>query len=187
MIDVRGEGGYVVAAGSRLHARPGRDDSSAGTGRARLPPGRGPSAGGAARLADRRHRCRPAAGRQAGRRATSDRGQHGTRPWTVRATATGPPPFGERSDRVRSAPVGQRNHTLNSAAYSLGQLVAAGALDQDRAVEALTAAAESAGLEPAEIAATIDSGLTAGARRPRVVPTQQQGTTNNWAEPQAGL
>ena len=74
--------------------------------------------------------------------------------------------------RVRSAPVGQRNHTLNTAAYSLGQLIAAGALDQERVVEALTVAAQSAGLETGEITATIDSGLTAGARRPRVIPAR---------------
>ena len=55
------------------------------------------------------------------------------------------------------------------AAYNLGQLVAVGALDQDRAVEALTAAAESAGLVTGEIDATIESGLTAGAQRPRAL------------------
>lgn len=62
------------------------------------------------------------------------------------------------------------NHTLNSAAYSLGQLVAADALDQQRTVDALSAAAEAAGLEHAEVATTIASGLAAGARRPRVLP-----------------
>ena len=71
------------------------------------------------------------------------------------------------SDRVRSAPVGQRNHTLNSAAYSLGQLVAAGVLDQAGAVQALTDAAADAGLEAAEIAYTIESGLSAGLKQSR--------------------
>ena len=80
------------------------------------------------------------------------------------------------SDRVRSAPVGQRNHTLNSAAYSLGQLVAAGALDQARAVQALTDAAADAGLEAAEIAATIDSGLSAGLKQPRALPERRSPT-----------
>ena len=77
------------------------------------------------------------------------------------------------SDRVRSAPVGQRNHTLNSAAYSLGQLVAAGALDQARAVQALTDAAADAGLEAAEIASTIESGLSAGLKQPRALPERR--------------
>ena len=37
------------------------------------------------------------------------------------------------ADRVRVAPVGARTHALNKAGYHLGQLIAAGALDEDTA------------------------------------------------------
>jgi hypothetical protein len=74
------------------------------------------------------------------------------------------------AERVRSAPVGRRNHTLNAAAYNLGQLVAADAPSKSAVVQSLTAAAQTAGLKAAEIAATIDSGLTAGAKNPRLLP-----------------
>jgi putative DNA primase/helicase len=63
---------------------------------------------------------------------------------------------------------------LNAAAYSLGQLVAVGSLDRTRAVQALTEAAAAAGLEAPEIAATIDSGLSAGFKRPRVLPERRR-------------
>ena len=62
---------------------------------------------------------------------------------------------------------GQRNHTLNRAAFALGQLIGAELLDRRTVERELTAAARQAGLGPVEAAKTIHSGLTAGARRPR--------------------
>ena len=168
MIDVRGDGGYVVAAGSQLRGRPGRDDFSPDPGplRYRLvenrPPAELPDWLTVAITAGRqRTDCSTGARSpiEDSRQQVSDSRSEGYGTAALRGEV----------DRVRSAPVGHRNHTLNAAAYSLGQLVAAGALDQHRAVAALTSAAESAGLEHAEIAGTIDSGLTAGARRPRVL------------------
>src|SRR5690554_6160469 len=47
-----------------------------------------------------------------------------------------------------SAVEGTRNDTLNRAAFSLGQLVAAGELDRDQVERELTAAAELVGLQP---------------------------------------
>lgn len=168
MIDVRGQGGYVVAAGSRLHPRPDQDDAPAETGESAyrlvhdMPtaelPGWLTEVIGSDRQRDNRS-------------ATSSR-QIGSAPGRAsagRSDGYGPAALRGEVDRVRSAPVGQRNHTLNAAAYSLGQLVAAGALARNRVVDALTYSATSAGLEPAEIAATIDSGLIAGARKPRTV------------------
>jgi hypothetical protein len=67
-------------------------------------------------------------------------------------------------DRVRSAPVGQRNNTLYRAARSLGRLSAAGLLDEREIADALTHAAHAAGLGAYETARTIRSGLT-GPRR----------------------
>jgi Bifunctional DNA primase/polymerase, N-terminal len=70
-------------------------------------------------------------------------------------------------DRVLDAPVGQRNHTLNTASFALGQLVATGLIPDTLATDALTHAARAAGLGEHETAATILSGITAGARHPR--------------------
>jgi hypothetical protein len=73
---------------------------------------------------------------------------------------------------VRAAAPGTCNHTLNRAAFNLGQLVAAGLLDaeQVRAVllEAALAAPATGHADRARKArATIDSGLAGGARKPR--------------------
>lgn len=76
------------------------------------------------------------------------------------------------AQRVVDAPSGTRNHSLNRAAFSLGQLVAGGALEQDEVVHALTLAAHQAGLEDDEIAATLRSGLLGGQKEPRGVPEQ---------------
>ena len=69
--------------------------------------------------------------------------------------------------RVAAAGVGTRNDTLNRAAYSLGTLVGSGLLPQPEVEAELTRAAQSAGLEQREIAATLRSGLNAGIARPR--------------------
>lgn len=71
---------------------------------------------------------------------------------------------------VATAAEGTRNHTLNRAAFNVGQLVAAGHLDHDDAHHTLHQAARAAGLDDTEIHATLASGLRAGAQTPRVVP-----------------
>lgn len=63
-----------------------------------------------------------------------------------------------------------RNDTLNKAAFALGTLTGAGVLDPDRARESLLVAAISIGLRQSEAMRTIASGLRAGAARPRRVP-----------------
>jgi hypothetical protein len=78
--------------------------------------------------------------------------------------------------RVRAAPEGTRNIALNNAALSLGQLVAGGALPEFRVRDELTSAAKIAGLEDREIAATLRSGLTAGAKQPRCAPERATAT-----------
>ncbi len=69
--------------------------------------------------------------------------------------------------KVRMAPVGVRNHSLNAAAYSLGQLVAGGVLDLHEVAGTLLAAALAAGLGEVEAMRTIESGLAAGQQSPR--------------------
>jgi hypothetical protein len=83
--------------------------------------------------------------------------------------------------RVATAPPGTCNHTLNRAAFCLGQLVAAGLLEVDQVRVRLLAAALAA---PASghadrgrrARATIESGLGAGARTPRQRPSAPLGT-----------
>ncbi|MGI5293293.1 bifunctional DNA primase/polymerase [Nonomuraea polychroma] len=70
-----------------------------------------------------------------------------------------------------------RNDQLNRSAYALGQLVAAGLLNQLTAEVALRAAADAVGLMnddgPRQVEATIQSGLNAGFRKPRNVRVAQ--------------
>lgn len=76
-------------------------------------------------------------------------------------------------DRVLNAQEGSRNHTLNAAAFALGQLVAAGLLPRQFAEDALTLAGQAIRLPPGECAATIRSGLESGQQSPREVATSQ--------------
>lgn len=62
---------------------------------------------------------------------------------------------------------GCRNNRLNLAAFRLGQLVGSGHLDYGAAASALDAAATTAGLGQREAERTIASGLGAGSRSPR--------------------
>ena len=71
------------------------------------------------------------------------------------------------AERVRTAPAGSRNATLNRAAFSLGQIAAAGIVDADTIRSILTENSLGAGLGEHEIYATIGSGLAAGLRHPR--------------------
>jgi hypothetical protein len=68
---------------------------------------------------------------------------------------------------VAATQVGQRNHRLNAAAFSLGQLVGAGLISQNTVAEQLLNAARVAGLSEREALPTIDSGLRAGRAQPR--------------------
>lgn len=68
---------------------------------------------------------------------------------------------------VRNSVEGVRNHTLNRAAFALGQLVGGGHLDEADVVDHLTRAATAAGLSEREAAPTITSGLRAGTTVPR--------------------
>lgn len=71
---------------------------------------------------------------------------------------------------VAQAPEGTRNDTLNKAAFSLGQLIAGGELDQSTVENELMAAATGAGLGQSESTKTIRSGMKAGAKSPRRAP-----------------
>jgi hypothetical protein len=68
---------------------------------------------------------------------------------------------------VAEAPAGTRNHRLNLAAWRLGRLVAGGIVDEADAREALLSAAATCGLPHHESVGTVRSGMSAGRRSPR--------------------
>ncbi|MFJ7159744.1 DUF3987 domain-containing protein [Streptomyces sp. NPDC101118] len=70
-------------------------------------------------------------------------------------------------DSITSAPEGDQNNTINTAAYSLGTLVGAGALTEDEARDHLLAAARAGNHPEGRALATIASGLRAGMAQPR--------------------
>ncbi len=71
---------------------------------------------------------------------------------------------------LRRASEGARNNSLNTAAYNLGQLVGAGALGRGQVETLLLAVAKSIGLDEREAAATVKSGLDGGIAAPRRMP-----------------
>lgn len=80
-------------------------------------------------------------------------------------------------EKVNVALAGERNNALNKAAYSLGRLVGGGCVDRNAVVAMLFSSAKTCGLGYEESIATIESGLTAGASRPRMIdlPTPPPG------------
>jgi hypothetical protein len=147
LIDVRASGGYVIGKDSRVGGR-------AYTARDERTPVLLP-----AWIADLLRSNRPT-----GRLAAV----HPAAPGSAYAIAA----LREESRLVATARPGTRNDTLNRAAFSLGQLVAAGLLPPLAATTALVSAAEHAGLPAEEAQRTIRSGMTAGSCRPRNAPTR---------------
>ena len=150
-IDVRSDGGYVVGAGSRIggHAYVARSQ------RAELP-----LPYWLARLI--RDSYAPPPGLQAvpaPRLPIADRAQG--RAYALAALR-------EETERVAAAQPGTRNVTLNRAAFSLGQLVTAGLIPPIPVITSLIDAAQHAGLPEDEAIRTVRSGMTGGARKPRV-------------------
>lgn len=84
-------------------------------------------------------------------------------PTTIQGAAAGDPQAAKYAqaalnhacDNIATAPKGTRNDTLNSEAYSIGQLVKAGHLDNEVALSEMWQAARACGLGDAEINRTI--------------------------------
>jgi Bifunctional DNA primase/polymerase, N-terminal len=70
-------------------------------------------------------------------------------------------------ERLAQAQNGTRNDQLNKAAFSLGQLIASGALEEDQTAAALIQAGQDLGLGLNECERTVASGLRAGMEQPR--------------------
>jgi Protein of unknown function (DUF3987) len=76
----------------------------------------------------------------------------------------------EELDELRTSREGERNHSLNRAAFALGQMVGAGWLAENLAQAELQAAAYSVGLGEPEVSRTVGSGLSSGKQSPRQLP-----------------
>ena len=147
-IDVRADGGYIVGAGSRIGGR-------AYTARGRRAPA--PLPDWLARLV-RDTYVPPAVPEQ--RLPVTDRAQG--RAYAMAALRA-------ETERVAAARPGTRNVTLNRAAFSLGQLVAAGLIPPLPVITSLIDAARYSGLPEDEAIRTVRSGMGAGARKPRAL------------------
>ena len=88
---------------------------------------------------------------------------------------------------MRGAQEGQRNVTLNRAAFKLGTLVGAGVLDEVVVCQALTEAGQTVGLDAGEVVASIRSGLTAGLAHPRGVTPGREYASHPSTVPQVQL
>jgi hypothetical protein len=150
LIDIRAHGGYVVGDGSLVDGRPY-------AARGDFLPLALPLPAWIARLLLEE----PALPEITPPRPALDR-------WQGRAYALAA--FREETRRVAEARVGTRNDTLNRAAFSLGQLVAAGLIPPLPVMTGLAGAAARAGLPADEARRTIRSGLAAGVRKPRPSP-----------------
>jgi hypothetical protein len=83
-------------------------------------------------------------------------------------------------ERVSTATKSKRNHTLNNAAFALGQLIAGGELDRTDVETRLFNAAVACGLVKDDgesgVWATIKSGITAAIKEPRSTPHHDEDT-----------
>ncbi|MFD5428518.1 bifunctional DNA primase/polymerase [Streptomyces sp. NPDC127084] len=169
-IDTRAAGGYIVGIGSVVNGASYLLKDGSPTDLAVLPEWlltlitttpTPPKAGGAPRRADVVARLRELT-------------RQGTREqrWAAGILRS------ECDELAAMRQAGGRNNRLNLAAYRAGQLVAAGLVDQAVAEEHLTESAQAAGLgvdTPHEIEKTLSSGMRAGLKRPRSMPTARCG------------
>ncbi len=156
-LDIRGDGGYIILAGSV------NVEGKAYEAIVDLPPAEAPKS-----LVQMANSCKSGYAKRPKKETVKPDIQKTT--YTVKkryALAA----LEQEAKKVRTAPEGTRNATLNESAFSIGTLVAGGELTKSDAVNVLTPAAEAAGLSPTEIERTIRSGIEGGAQYPRQAPS----------------
>jgi hypothetical protein len=163
-VDVRGDGGYVIAPPSR-HAT---GTTYTWTGTTQLPALPDHLA---ARLQPPHRHDPPPQPVRVDRTLSA---------WAARA-------LDDEATQVRASPAGTRNHRLNRAAFNLGQIASTGLLDTDLITWRLHHAAIAAGLGHTEAARTIRSGLQAGLRHPRTPTGRGPAPSHPPPEPGVGL
>lgn len=136
LIDVRGDGGYVIAPGAIHETGATYTGSETASDLTRLPEVPSWVAGMVS-----------VAGRQASA-PVREAGRHAA--------------FARELAAVFHAKPGERNNRLNEAAYNLGQLAGPGGLDEALVRAVLTEAGQHSGLDPQEVAATVESGVRSG-------------------------
>jgi len=78
--------------------------------------------------------------------------------------------FNKCLDNIRSAAEGERNHTLNTEAFKIGQLLKSSDITEEYANVEITKAALEIGLDRAEIRTTTRSGFSGGKSNPLTCP-----------------
>jgi hypothetical protein len=74
----------------------------------------------------------------------------------------------EACEALTAAKEGQRSELLHKLAFAMGQLIGAARMQEQQVVSRLTEAARDLGMNEAEAAATITSGIAAGKSKPRL-------------------
>ncbi len=144
-LDIRGDGGYVIAPPS-LHASGRRYHITSDEPLADLP-------SWLLELLKEQEQPRPSIVPRRPVRASNR--------WALSALE-------DELDELHRAPVGARNFTLNRCAFKLGQIVGGGSLDYDAVEMALIDTGIAIGLNDRETRTTVASGLKAGLSSPRV-------------------
>ncbi len=149
-LDVRGDGGYVIAPPSQ-HVSGGTYRWGRHVNPAPLP------AWVVDRLVTPRYQAPPPPD------PNQLRYDRGVSAWAATALR-------RELQRIEQAEEGRRNHVLNRAAFVLGQIVGAGHLERGLVADLLEQAGVAAGLTPRETRLTVESGMGAGEQSPRHPP-----------------
>jgi hypothetical protein len=160
-LDVRGDGGYLIAAGS-VHECGGAYEVIDDREPVNLPPWL------LARIvAPKDESGTTSAPAAAASRERTDFGPAGGTAYGLRA-------LDEEALAVETTPEGSRNDALNRASYRIGRLVGGSELDQMFAARRLVEAGMRAGLSREESIRTVKSGIVHGSRRPRSAPPRKR-------------
>ena len=81
-------------------------------------------------------------------------------------------------ERVKTAPEGMRNDTLNRATFAIARYIDSGRLDYENVADAFIDAAMESGLSAVEARSTVAGALRAGMQNPKNVPERQAEATS---------